>query len=257
MVNDGINAMLMRSTTPHAGASTNTIVKQLSRADRMLIDPHLEELTVKRGVTLINANEPLRFVYFPGSVLFSIEEEISAGRHIEIAVVGPEGLLGWPALLGCDRALNDAVAQMGSGMVHRICANQLKLACKASPTLTASLLRFVHIIIVQMGRAIASHVEDALDRRVARWLLMRHDRVGGDALAVRHEEIAESLSVRRASITDKFHILEGERLLRCNRGRVVIRDRAGLEAFAGPAYGVAEAYYRDLIAPFGKLHMNS
>lgn len=91
-----------------------------------------------------------------------------------------------------------------------------------------------------------------LDLRLARWLLMRHDRSGRDILFVRHEEIAGNLNVRRASITDRLHLLEGDRLIRCNRGKIAIRDRMALETFAGDSYGRTEEHYRDLIAPFGK-----
>ena len=103
-----------------------------------------------------------------------------------------------------------------------------------------------------MARAITSSLQHPVEQRVARWLLMRHDRVGGDILAVHHDDIAGSMNVRRASVTDRLHLIEGERLIRCSRGRIAIRDRCGLEALAGEAYGAAEAQYRLLIAPFGK-----
>ena len=58
--------------------------------------------------------------------------------------------------------------------------------------------------------------------------------------------------MRRASITDSLHVLEGERVLRCTRALVTVRDRTALEAAAGAAYGAAEATYSRLVAPFGK-----
>jgi len=113
-------------------------------------------------------------------------------------------------------------------------------------------MQFVHFVIVQMAHTITSHIHDPLDQRLARLLLMRHDRMQGDVLFVHHEEIAAGLNVRRASVTDRLHVLEGERLIRCNRGKIAIRDRIALEEFAGEAYGPSEAHYRALIAPFGK-----
>jgi hypothetical protein len=103
-----------------------------------------------------------------------------------------------------------------------------------------------------MGETIGSHGLHRLDGRVARWLLVRHDRARGDEIRVRHDEIADSLGVRRASITDCLHIIEGDGHLRCRRGRITIRDRAQLVQMAGVCYGAAEAHYRSFFGPFGK-----
>lgn len=200
---------------------------------------------------IVLPNAPLETVYFPGSATFALLEEVGDHRYAEIAVVGHEGMLGWPALLGCDASSHAAICQT-SGTLLSAPVKALRLACSCSTSLWSALLQFVNLIIIQMGRAIASHLQDPLDQRLARWLLMHHDRVGGDVLLVQHEQIADRLNVRRASITDRLHVLEGERMIRCNRGRILIRDRPALESFAGVSYGVVEAHYRNLIAPFGK-----
>ena len=185
-------------------------------------------------------------------MIFSLQERVGATGSVEVAVVGREGMLGWPALLGSERTTQAAVVQLRSGVALRIAIEPLREACECSASLGVALRQFVHMVIVQMARSIASHLHDALDLRLARWLLMRHDRSGGDVLFVRHDEIADNLNVRRASITDRLHLLEGDRLIRCTRGKILIRDRSALETFAGDSYGRPEAHYRDLIAPFGK-----
>ena len=233
-------------------SSRNILLRRMSPADQAMLEPHFEEMPCDRGTAVIRRDQPLDALYFPDTALVSLEEQVGHEGNVEIAVVGREGLLGWPALLGCERAPHDAVVQMRPGTVLRIGVAPLQAACDRSPTLWLALLRFVHIVILQMARSIASHLQDSLDQRLARWLLMRHDRVGGDHLLVHHEEVADSLNVRRASVTDQLHVLEGDRLIRCNRGRILIRDRAGLESFAGDSYGITEAQYRTLIAPFGK-----
>ncbi len=79
---------------------------------------------------------------------------------------------------------------------------------------------------------------------------MAHDRIQGDEIKVTHDNIALMLAVRRASVTDALHILEGQGLIRGNRGRVTIRDREGLLLIVGETYGFYEAEYSRLIAPF-------
>ena len=233
-------------------ASGNILLGRLSRSDQALIEPHAEAVTVDCGSPLLVPDDPLDAVFFPGTALVSLQEGAELRHRVEIAVVGREGMLGWAGLLGSDRSCHLAMVRMRPGTLLRVPLPPLRLACARSPSLQAALLQFVHVMIVQMSRAISSGLQHSLDQRLARWLLMRHDRVGGDLLTVHHDEIAESMNVRRASVTDWLHVLEGERLLRCTRGRIVVRDRGGLEAFAGEAYGAAEAQYRLLIAPFGK-----
>ena len=207
---------------------------------------------MRRGDVLFHADDALHSVYFPNSGMFSIGEGIGHRGHIETAVVGREGLLGWPALLGCERSGHAAVVQGQDGLALRIGLQEILSTCRESPTLWMALLCFVQTIIHQMSGTIASLVDHPLDQNLARWLLMRHDRTEGDELWVRHEEIGDALGVRRASITDKLHVLEGERLIRCTRGRLIVRNRPALELLAAATYGDAEAQYRRLIAPFGK-----
>ena len=233
-------------------SSRNIVLACLSPGDQALLEPHVEPLSLDRGHVLVGPDDPLDAVFFPDTALLSIDEAVAPGRWVEIALVGREGMIGWPALLGSARSGHAAVVRMREGSVLRVALAPLRAACHRSPSLWNALLRFVHMVIVQMAYAISAHLQHPLEQRLARWVLMRHDRVGGDVLLVQHNEIADCLNVRRASITDRLHRLEGERLIRCNRGRVVVRDRPALERFAGCAYGGAEAQYRALIAPFGK-----
>jgi CRP-like cAMP-binding protein len=113
-------------------------------------------------------------------------------------------------------------------------------------------MRFIQSFIVQLGRTVVSNLSDPIDRRLCRWLLMNHDRLEGDTIELTHRQIGVMLGVRRASVTDALHVLEGERLIRAERRMIVVHDRARLRECAGESYGVAEAAYRRLIGPFGK-----
>lgn len=231
--------------------SRNILLRRLSPHDHKLLEPYISTVPIARGSKIMPADVDIEAIYFPDSAIFSLVDNIGALRPAEIAAVGHEGMLGWPALLGCTRSPHEAICQT-PGMMLRVPIKAVQAGCAQSASLWSSFLQFVHIIIVQMARAIASHLRDPLEQRVARWLLMRHDRVGGDVLLVHHDEIANHLAVRRASVTDRLHLLEGDRMIRCNRGRIAIRDRSALEGLAGGSYGVVEAQYRSLIAQFGK-----
>jgi hypothetical protein len=47
-----------------------------------------------------------------------------------------------------------------------------------------------------------------LQERLARWLLMDHDRVESDELRLTHEFLSIMLAVRRAGVTEAVHLLE-------------------------------------------------
>jgi CRP-like cAMP-binding protein len=86
-----------------------------------------------------------------------------------------------------------------------------------------------------------------LEERLARWLLMAHDRLSADVLPLTHEFLALMLGVRRAGVTETLHILTERGLIKAARGQVVVLNRKGLEQSAGASYGVPEAEYRRLV----------
>ncbi len=97
-----------------------------------------------------------------------------------------------------------------------------------------------------------ANLSDRLDVRLARWLLMCHDRVDGDMIHITHDYMAVMLGTHRSAVTSALHVLEGERMIQTERGSVRIVDRPRLETAAQDTYGLAEAEYRRLVAPFGK-----
>ena len=160
-------------------------------------------------------------------------------------------------LLGCEEADHEAVVHVGGGSALRLLASDLRALCSRSPAATALFLRFVHTLAVQSSRTLSSNAIHPVSKRLARWLLMCHDRVDGDEINLPHTHIARMLGVRRATVTETIHILEGEGALRSSRAHIVVRNREKLEEMAGDAYGFPEAQYSRVIAPFGKVRAPS
>jgi CRP-like cAMP-binding protein len=243
--------VLMR-TSDQSVDSPNQFLRSLSCEDRARLTGKFRRIAVEPGTLLLNESDAVATVYFPETVLVSIECQTSETQHVETAVVGYEGMVGWPGLLRPGRSHQRAIIQMRPGSVLAISIDDMAAACASSRTLYSALMCFVEVLMTQMAQAIVSHLRDSLECRLSRWLMMRHDRVATDQLMIRHDEIGRNLGARRAGVTDCLHILEGDRLIRCYRGRIIIRDRAGLEALAGESYGAAEGYYRAMIGPFGR-----
>lgn len=218
--------------------------------DFALLAPHFSRVTLEVDDVLAVAGQPIGTVFFPQAGIITISDILNDGRRIGIGHTGYEGLAGWPVLLGCDRSPHEARVTAGGGTAFGISTDRLLGACRASETLRDLLLRFVQAFVVQIGRTVVSNLTQAVETRLCRWTLMAHDRIEGDEIEVTHHEIAVMLGVRRASVTDALHILEGAGLIRCHRGRIMIRDRGGLRQLAGETYGFAEAEYSRLIAHF-------
>jgi CRP-like cAMP-binding protein len=228
----------------------NLLIRLLTPADFRLIQPHLQRVRFSPGEIVVSPDTPLTRLIFPETLTVGF---CDSGRSFaQVGMVGREGIIGWPLLLGADRSMLLSIAQMEGGTGLVIGAERLRETCHISASLSSALLRFVHNFMMQMACTIVSHVSDPIEQRVARWLLMLHDRTSEDTLALTHNHVGNALNVRRASVTDCMHVLEGEGLVRCQRGRIVIRDRARLEQLAGDAYGTVEAHYRRELGPFGR-----
>jgi CRP-like cAMP-binding protein len=232
------------------GSCRNILLRALPAADFTLLAPSLSRVTFESDEVVAVPGQPIDAVYFPEVGIITFSEHADQGSRIGIAHTGFEGFSGWSLLLGCDLAPHEARMTAVGGTAIRISAADLLAACRASDSLRDLLLRFVRAFTVQLSSTVVSSLTQPVDTRLCRWTLMAHDRVDGDEIVVTHNEIAVMLGIRRSSVTDALHILEGERLIQGLRGRVTVRDRDGLRRRAGATYGFAEEEYSRLIAPF-------
>lgn len=237
--------------TPITQASSrNLLLRTLQGDDFALLEPRLSRRELEVGQVLALPGEPIDTICFPEQGIVTFSDIREDGTRVGIGHTGYEGFAGWPALMGCSESPHEARVTADGGVALHISPEDLREVCRQSEAIRDLLLRFVQVFVVQLGRTVVSSLTQPVEVRLARWTLMAHDRVRGDEVKVTHEEIAVMLAVRRASVTDALHILEGQGLIRSGRGRVTIRDRAGLRQIAGDGYGYYEAQYRRHIAPF-------
>ncbi len=225
----------------------NTLLRSLDPSDFMAIAPYLERVSFAVDDDVADAGTSIDTIWFPEAGIAAVLDRTEGDRRLAVGLVGAEGFVGWPLLLGDDRWLHDVVMRAEKGTALRIDADRLLAAIEAHPSLRAALLRFVTVFMTQMGRTIVSSLIHPVERRMARWILLYHDRVSGDEICLTHEEFRLMLGVRRSSVTDALHRLEAEQAVRGLRGRVVVRDRAKLAELAGDTYGPPEREYRRLV----------
>ncbi len=229
----------------------NLLLSQLNEEEWAAIKPEFERKTLTSGEIILEAGQVIASLCFPESGVVSFQEALNDGRRVGVGIVGFEGMVGWPVLLGSPHSPQEATVAL-SGSALAISCDHLRQVCAERPALNEILLRYVQSFLTQMSRTVVTNLHDPVDRRLARWLLMNHDRLTGDEILLTHEQLGVMLGVRRASVTTILHTFEGEGFVRSQRGRIIIRDRAGLVAFAGESYGAAEAEYARQIEPFAK-----
>jgi CRP-like cAMP-binding protein len=197
-------------------------------------------------LVLVEENRPIEHVWFVEEGLGSVIAIGPDNEQVEVAHVGPEGLAGKAVLLGVDRSTNRTLMQVaGSGL--RVPVVRLRDALDASATLRPFLLRYIQVTLTQLSQTALANGRYNLQERLARWLLMCHDRLATDDMALTHEFLSLMLGVRRSGVTEAIHLLEGIHVIKATRGQIRIIDRARLEEIAGGSYGLPEAEYARLI----------
>jgi CRP-like cAMP-binding protein len=231
-----------RAPSPKAPSRANWLLQAMTGGDRTLLEAAFEEVTLETWQILEKPNQRIPHVYFLTAGLASVVGTTRPEQRIEVGMVGFEGMTGLAVALGHDRSSNETVVQ-AAGTAFRLPSRTLRSAMRASPTITATLLRYVHVFMMQASQTALANGRGRLDERLARWLLMWQDRLRTPHLTVTHEFLALLLGVRRQGVTVALHRLEGEGLIRGTRNVVRIIDRPGLLALADGFYGVPEAEY--------------
>jgi CRP-like cAMP-binding protein len=227
-------------------SSSNKLLASLSTDDFDLLGPHLESVTLGLRKNLERPNRRIDTVYFPEGGFASVVAVQSNGKQVEVGLIGREGMTGLPIVLGNHRSPHATYIQ-SPGMGKCIPATELRKATQTSVSLRDSLLKFVQAFGVQTTHTAICNAQSRLDVRLARWLLMAHDRIGDNMLPITHEFLSIMLGVRRPGVTEALKALREQGLISHGRGQITVTNRKGMERTAGGAYGTPEAEYRRLI----------
>ena len=220
----------------------NELLKALSDEDLSLLLPHLEKIRLDVPTQLEKPNGTIEDVYFLESGLASIVAQLPGGRDIEVGIVGRDGMTGAAVILGDKQSTNTTFMQV-SGHGFKLPSSVLRSAMEQSAALHSLVLCYIQSLLIQTASTALANGHAKLEERLARWLLMVHDRMDGLIVPLTHEFLAVMLGVRRPGVTVALHILEGKGLIRTVRGQVTILSRKGLIQQSRGSYGVAEAEY--------------
>ena len=230
--------MKMAPSAQSAPASRNRLLAALPPEDLERLRPALLPVELPLRQTLEVPGEPVAAVHFPETGWASMLATLEDGDAAEVGVIGYEGMIGLPVLLGADRDDIEAMVQC-PGTALRIEAAAFREELERTPAFRDLLLRYALVHHGQVARTAACNGRHHTEERLARWLLIAHDRAEVDDLPMTHELLSMMLGVRRAGVTVAAGALQRAGLIRYERGRIQITDRPGLEAAACECYGIA------------------
>jgi CRP-like cAMP-binding protein len=204
------------------------------------------ELALKQ--VLLAPDQPIETVYFVERGMVSQLAALEDGQAVEVGMIGREGLVGLPALLGAESVSTEALVQ-AAGAAWRAPAATLKAAFDRSAGLRAPLLRYAQAFYLQVAQTAACNGRHGLAERLARWLLLAHDRAEGAVFPMTQEFISLMLGVRRAGVTVAAGMLQQAGIIAYARGHVTVLDRVRLERASCECYQVVQRQWKRLLVP--------
>ncbi|WAC75882.1 Crp/Fnr family transcriptional regulator [Roseateles sp. SL47] len=235
------------ATTTATVPRSNDLLAQWPQEEMARVLPHLEAVELLKGRVLFDAGTPTHHVFFPANSIVSLIYTTHSGASSQVAMIGPEGVVGVSSLLGGESAAARAVV-LRAGLAYRLRLNVLKDEFLRSGLVAHSLLRYVQSLMTQMAQTAVCNRHHSLERQLCRWLLQVLDRQHGHAeLSVTQELIANMLGVRREGVTEGAQRLQAAGLIRYTRGHIAVLDRPGLETRACECYALLKPDFQRLM----------
>lgn len=214
----------------------NRLIQGLPRSERDRFLAGCTPVDLVFGEVLCEPDEPFKHVYFPLTGFISLVATVRAHQPLEMGLIGNEGMLGATLVLGVNTVPLRGVVQ-GSGRALRMSAARFRRELQRTPSLLRALSRYLYVLMAQLSQTAACTRFHEVAARLARWLLMTHDRAHADHFHLTHKFLADMLGVRRSGVTIAAGDLQRRDLIRYTRGEINILDRRGLEAASCECYG--------------------
>jgi CRP-like cAMP-binding protein len=230
---------------PESGSAVraNRLLARLAGTNREHLLASCEPVDLQLGQVLLRPGVRATHAWFPIDAIVSLGMAEGGEQHsFELALVGPEGMVGLPLLLGSNASsLRATVVRAGAAL--RIAAAPLRLQLRSSEGLRERMQQYVLVSLTQLAQAALCTRYHRVEERLARWLLMTQDRAPGGPVHATHEVLAAALGVRRAGVTHAAATLQRRQLIAYHRGVLTVLDRAGLQAAACGCYAADQASY--------------
>lgn len=220
----------------------NRLIAALPDRSRRRVLSSCDQVELVLAQVLCESGGPIRDVYFPLNCVISLVTSLDDGLRLEVGIVGNEGMLGLPLVLGVRDSSQDAVVQ-GAGSALRMSATAFRRHCKDDAALRQGMNLYIQVRMNHLAQTAACTHGHDVESRVARWMLMTRDRSLSNCFHLTHEFLADMLGVRRVGITQAASSLQGRGLISYRRGEITILDGVGLNKASCQCYGRGKEMY--------------
>lgn len=224
----------------------NHILAVLPPEEVRALTPHLEHVPLERRMVAYDPLQPITHAYFVETGVISVLSIMRDRTAIETATIGCEGMIGLPVYQGVDAVAEQAFVQV-PGDAHRMPAAVFRDLSHRLPTLSRTLDRYAVCLFTLAAQCSGCNRVHSMEQRLARWLLMVHDRMPDDTFELTQDFLSQMLGVRRATVSETASQLQQAGIIAYTRGRVTILDRHGLENASCECYGIIESTFARLL----------
>lgn len=225
--------------SPSPSPNQNHLLAALPTAEFESFASHLELVPMALGQMLYEPGGQLRHAYFPTTSIVSLHYVTETGASAETAGVGNEGVVGISLFMGGDTTSSSAVVQT-AGQAYRLESRVLQQEFNRAGLLQRLLLRYTQALMTQMSQTAVCNRHHSVEQQLCRWLLLTLDRVPARELVLTHELVANTLGVRRESVTEAAGKLQRAGFISYRRGHIAVLDRSGLETSTCECYAVVK-----------------
>lgn len=224
----------------------NYLLAALSSEDYQRLLPHLEEVQLPLRKILYEPGETPSAVYFPNHAMVSLVATMEDGATVEVGLVGIEGVIGLPIVLGGRATVYQAIVQLpGTGM--KLDANVFRSEFDRGEHLQRLVLLYTQALLTQVSQNAVCNRLHTIDERLARWLLSVQDSLEADELPLTQEFISQMLGTRRASVTVSAGNLQEQGVISYSRGKITILNRERLRENSCECYNVIKSEFDRLL----------
>jgi CRP-like cAMP-binding protein len=217
------------------GLIGNRLLAGLPVSEYKLALKHSEEVELVLGATLSDSGRSSRYVYFPLSGLISLTVNIDDETTLGVAMIGSEGMLGASQVLGVGKGLLRGTVQ-AAGRALRMDVDRFETLTRSGARLKVIVERYLFVLIMHLNITAACTNFHEVANRLARCLLMAHDRSQGNTFFLTQQLLSEILGVQRSAVSIAAAALQARHLIAYSRGHITVLDRTGLESAACSCY---------------------
>ena len=227
-------------------ASGNRLLDSLPPAARRACLDAGEEVQVRLGEEIIMQGVRARHAFFPASAVCSLTMGLQSGDKAECSSVGAEGIIGLSLLSGVERSPFSAIVRI-PGFGYRVPVVAFAELLQTNRTLREAVVIYAGFALTVVGRSVACNSYHSIVERLARWLLMMHDRVEGRELALTHDMLSQMLAATRPRVSLAAAKLRTMQIIDYQRGVVRVLDRKRLQQTACECYEAGRKYEQQLL----------